>query len=79
MIFLTTNWARDIDDAVQSRITIAFEYDALSFKTRLIVWDRFLKKATTVSGPAVYEPKELDKLAHKKLNGRQVSAISTCY
>jgi hypothetical protein len=55
---------------------MAFKYDSLSLKTRRTVWERFLMKATTEYGPAVYKPKELDKLAEKTLNGRQVSSIS---
>jgi len=75
VMFLTTNRVKDIDDAVQSRITTAFKYDGLSVATRRKVWERFLKKATTGSGPAVYKPRDLDTLASKTLNGRQVSAI----
>lgn len=76
VMFLTTNRVKTFDDAIQSRITIAFKYDSLSLKTRRTVWERFLVKATTEYGPAVYKPNELDKLAQKALNGRQVSSIS---
>ena len=78
VMFLTTNRVKTFDNAFQSRITMAFKYDSLSLRTKRTVWERFLMKATTKYGPAVCKPKELDMLAHKILNGRQVSSISIC-
>ncbi len=72
IMFLTTNRVRDFDDAIQSRITLAVRYDPLSLDTRKQVWVSFLKKAVTANGAAKYDPKDLDGLARKDLNGRQV-------
>lgn len=72
IMFLTTNRVRDFDDAIQSRITLAVRYEPLSLATRKQVWESFLKKAVTVNGAAKFNQKELDVLANKELNGRQV-------
>ena len=69
-MFLTTNRVRDFDDAIQSRITLAVKYEALSLATRKQVWVSFLEKAVTVNGAAKFNQKELDQLAGKDLNGR---------
>ena len=71
--FLTTNRVRDFDDAIQSRVTLAMRYDPLSVSTRKQVWTSFLEKAITVNGAAECDPKDVDLLAEKDLNGRQVS------
>ena len=78
VMFLTINRVKDFDDAIQSRITQAFTYGALSFTTRRTVWERFLKKATTVYGPAAYKPDDLNSLTWRSLNGRQVTPFSLC-
>lgn len=62
------------DDAIQSRITLAVRYEPLSLATRKQVWASFLKKAVTANGAAKYNPEDLDGLARKDLNGRQVRA-----
>ena len=72
IMFLTTNRVRDFDDAIQSRITLAVRYEPLSLTTRKQVWESFLKKAVTVNGAAKFDQKELERLAGKDLNGRQV-------
>lgn len=72
IMFLTINRVRDFDDAIQSRITLAVRYDSLSLDTRKQVWVSFLKKAVTANGATKYDPKDLDGLARKNLNGRQV-------
>ena len=74
IMFLTTNRVRDFDDAIQSRITLAVRYEPLSLATRKQVWASFLKKAVTANGAAKYNPEDLDGLARKDLNGRQVRA-----
>lgn len=71
-MFLTTNRVRDFDDAIQSRITLALRYEPLSLATRKQVWASFLKKAVTANGVVKYNPEDLDGLARKNLNGRQV-------
>lgn len=74
IIFLTTNRVRDFDDAIQSTITLAVRYEPLSLATRKQVGASFLKKAVTANGAAKYNPGDLDGLARKDLNGRQVRA-----
>jgi len=74
IMFLTTNRVRDFDDAIQSRITLAVRYEPLSLATRKQVWASFLKKAATANGAAKYNAEDLDGLARKNLNGRQVRA-----
>lgn len=76
-MFLTTNRVRDFDDAIQSRTTLAVRYDPLNLVTRKQVWVSFLKKAATLNGAAEFDQKELDRLAGKDLNGRQVRAQSS--
>ena len=77
IMFLTTNRVRDFDDAIQSRITLAVRYDPLNLVTIKQVWVSFLKKAATLNGAAEFDEKELDRLAGKDLNGRQVRAQSS--
>ncbi len=72
IMFLTINRVRDFDDAIQSRITLTVRYDFLSLDTRKQVWISFLKKAVTVNEAAKYDPKDLDGLARKNLNDRQI-------
>lgn len=75
-MFLTTNRVTDFDDAMQSRIHLAVRYPPLGPNTRKEVWESFLGKAVTDKGKARLSHKELDKLAAKGLNGRQVGCFS---
>ncbi|KAI4131516.1 MAG: hypothetical protein LQ341_006356 [Variospora aurantia] len=75
IMFLTTNRVRDFDDAIQSRITLAVRYEPLRLATRKQVWASFLKKAVTANGAAKYNPEDLDELARKDLNGRQLGVF----
>ncbi len=68
------NRVRDFDDAIQSRITLAVRTSPLSRDTRKQIWASFLKKALTANGAAKYNPKDLNELAKKDFNGRQVRA-----
>ena len=71
-MFLTTNRVRDFDDAIQSRITLALKYGSLSLTIRKQLWISFSAKARTASGAANYDSKDLERLAERDLNGRQV-------
>ena len=73
IMFLTTNRVNQIDDAIASRIHLPLKYKSLGLDARRGIWDNFLKKAVTKKGGACYSRKELDFLAEKDLNGRQVS------
>ncbi|KAL9629437.1 MAG: hypothetical protein Q9164_006881 [Protoblastenia rupestris] len=68
----TTNRVKDIDDAIQSRISVALHYGPLGLDTRKTIWESFLKKAAIAKGRAEYRPADLDWLSKKELNGRQV-------
>ena len=72
IMILTTNRVKDIDDAIQSRISVALHYGPLGLDTRKTIWESFLKKAATAKGRAEYRPADLDWLSKKELNGRQV-------
>lgn len=68
IMFLTTNRVNDFDPAMQSRIHLAIKYSPLNMETRRSLWTCFLERdvQSTVNN------KELNKLAEKRLNGRQV-------
>lgn len=72
ILFLTTNRVKDIDDAIQSRVSVALHYGPLGLDTRKTIWASFLKK-----GAAKYTPQDLDWLAQREVNGRQVCLRST--
>lgn len=72
IMILATNRVKDIDDAIQSRISVALHYEPLGFSTRKTIWESFLKKAATAKGRASYTPADLDWLSRKEVNGRQV-------
>lgn len=74
IMFLTTNRVNQIDDAIASRIHLLLKYNSLGLDARRGIWESFLKKAVAKKGGACYNRKELDLLAKKDLNGRQVSA-----
>lgn len=70
IMILTTNRVKDFDDAMRSRIRIAIKYPPLGADTRRGLWASFLAKAVT-SG-ARFSYKELEELARRELNGRQI-------
>ena len=72
IMILTTNRVKDIDDANQSRISVALYYGPLGFDTRKKIWESFLKKAATAKYRAEYTPLDLDWLLKNEVNGRQV-------
>ncbi len=74
IMFLTTNRVKQIDDAIASRIHLPLKYESLGLAARRGIWESFLKKAVTKKGGACYSRKDLDFLAKKDLNGRQVSS-----
>lgn len=71
-MILTTNRVKDINDTIQSRISVALHYRPLGFDTRKTIWESFLKKATIAKGRAEYTSVDLDWLSKKEVNGRQV-------
>ncbi len=61
----TTNRVKDIDNANQSRISVALHHGPLGFGARKTIWESFLKKAATAEGRANYTPADLDRLSEK--------------
>ena len=72
IMFLTTNRVKDFDVAFQSRISVALHYVPLGLDTRRTIWKSFLKKATAIDNRATFTPDEIDGLAEREANGRQV-------
>lgn len=73
ILFLTTNRVRDFDDAMQSRIDLPLKYPDLSKETRKTIWIDFLKRNNTFP----VNESDVESLAEKDLNGRQVCMMAT--
>ena len=78
ILFLTTNRVETFDEAFQSRIHIALRYNDLDKKARRVIWKTFLGMvAREESGSDcqlrdIVNDEELEGLARRELNGRQV-------
>jgi SpoVK/Ycf46/Vps4 family AAA+-type ATPase len=68
ILFLTTNRVNDFDEAMQSRVDLPLRYPDLNKDTRKTIWGIFLRQKV-FSG---VEEADIEKLAEKELNGRQV-------
>ncbi|KAL9582655.1 MAG: hypothetical protein Q9212_003177 [Teloschistes hypoglaucus] len=80
IMILATNRVKDIDDAIQSRISVALHYGPLGVDIRKTIWESFLKKAATAKGRAEYTSVDLDRLSKNEVNGRQIkNIISTAH
>lgn len=73
VLFLTSNRGIDFDDAILSRIHMVIEFKGLTKESRRDLWTIFLSKARTIQGSTVVQADELQLLASKDLNGREVS------
>jgi hypothetical protein len=73
-MFLITNRVKEIDDAIASRVHLPLIYKSLSLNDRRGIWKAFLEKAITKKGGAIYSHKDLERLAEKNVNGRQVGS-----
>ncbi|KAL8698908.1 MAG: hypothetical protein Q9201_006308 [Fulgogasparrea decipioides] len=74
-MILTTNRVKDIDDAIQSRISVALHYGHLGLDTRKTIWESFLKK-----GRAEYTTIDLDWLSKEEVKCRQIkNMVSTAH
>jgi len=67
VLFLTTNKAKGIDSAVQSRLTLAFKYDKLGLVARRQIWTNLIHGVDLKEGEF-----NVDSLASAALNGRQI-------
>ncbi|CAZ80006.1 unnamed protein product [Tuber melanosporum] len=75
ILFLTTNRVETFDDAFQSRIHVALRYNELTFKAKVKIWKMFLEMVRVKYGedaPEVLSQEEIEWLAKKHLNGRQI-------
>ena len=68
VLFLTTNRIKNIDEAFHSRIHVTVNYPNLSVDSRRHIWATFWQNLPTGG-------KELDRLAHVDLNGRQIKNV----
>jgi AAA+ superfamily predicted ATPase len=72
LMFLTTNRVKSIDDAISSRIHVMIKYERLSLSHRQELWKSFLEKIGADSGVSPLSKREMQELASKELNGREV-------
>lgn len=78
IMFLTTNRVKEIDDAIASRIHLPLKYKSLGLNARRGIWKSFLKKAITRENSSCYNSEELEILARKDFNDRQVMFFRGC-
>lgn len=76
ILFLTTNRVTVMDEAIASRIHLPLRYDNLDNSARKLVWKNLLQAARTKHGSAECTGKDIESLAIKKLNGREVSSVA---
>lgn len=67
ILFLTTNRANNIDEAFYSRISLALQYENLTFDKKRLIWKNILSLYNIN-----YESIDIDVLANKNINGRQI-------
>ncbi|RPB19365.1 hypothetical protein L211DRAFT_638185 [Terfezia boudieri ATCC MYA-4762] len=87
ILFLTTNRVETFDEAFQSRIHIALRYSDLDRKAKKQIWNSFLNivakdeasgdsaNATDTPLREVVTKDELENLARRELNGRQIKNV----
>ena len=77
IMFLTTNRVSAIDPAFESRIDIAVNYPSLTMTSRRQIWENFLMRLPEGKGDGqrtVVEA-DLDALAEREFNGRQIKSV----
>jgi len=73
VLFLTTNRIKAIDEAFNSRISIALHYDDLDHISRGQIWMNFFNHIRSAEGnDAVADDIDLHELVSHNLNGRQI-------
>ncbi|KAI0767681.1 hypothetical protein C8Q74DRAFT_1370418 [Fomes fomentarius] len=76
ILFLTTNRVKAFDEAFLSRIHVALHFHELTKDARKQVWTAFLSKVGVEA--SAFGEHFLDKLAERKVNGRQIkNAVRT--
>ena len=71
-MFLTTDRVTDINDAIQSRISVALRCRPLRFQYAKVGMGKLLEEAAIAKGRTRYTLADLDWLSNKDVNGRQV-------
>lgn len=69
VMFLTTNRVASFDVAFESRIDLMLHYEDLDLNSRRSIWELLLGQ---VVPPPIIAEKELDAVAEKAINGRQI-------
>jgi hypothetical protein len=73
VLFLTTNRIKSIDEAFNSRISIALHYDDLDRIARGAVWQNFIDHLKDAEGAdAIADDLDMEELVDYDLNGRQI-------
>ncbi|KAH8168543.1 ATPase family associated with various cellular activities (AAA) domain-containing protein [Sarocladium implicatum] len=77
ILFLTTNRVETFDEAFQSRIHIALRYGTLEPKAKRAIFSMFIEKVRSFGKMevATFTEAELDSLARKELNGREIKNV----
>lgn len=73
ILFLTTNRAKSVDPAFQSRIDLILPYSDLTVNARAEIWRNFINHL----GEEKFDVRDEDirKLAELKLNGREIKNL----
>jgi AAA+ superfamily predicted ATPase len=71
ILFLTTNRVKTFDEAFESRIHISLRFRELDLEAKKKIWVAFFKKVGVEVGNTVSN-EELEKLAKRNINGRQI-------
>ncbi|RYP02127.1 hypothetical protein DL764_005962 [Monosporascus ibericus] len=74
ILFLTTNRVQSFDEAMISRVHLAWKYEPLRREARKAVLQYFLAQAETKQGHPALQSDKIDDLSEKKLNGREAMA-----
>ena len=73
VLFLTTNRASVLDKALDSRVHVKITYPELDLAARKQVWHNFISMLPSLFVALTEE--DLEFLAGKKLNGRQIKNV----
>jgi SpoVK/Ycf46/Vps4 family AAA+-type ATPase len=76
ILVLTTNRVETFDDAVQSRVNLPLKFKGLDESAKKAIWTTFIERSCKAGGGRnivdVVSPEQLESLARKELNGREV-------
>lgn len=76
ILALTTNRVETFDDAIQSRINLPLKFKDLDELAKRAIWTTFLKMSCRARDiTSIISPEQLECLAKKGLNGREVKCL----